>query len=511
MNEANVLGPPLRVETGAVVGAPSVPGTPIAAGAISPFAARPQSAAPNAAGTFSLYRATSPGPYSPATSTIAETSAGAAGPVVFMTGNWFGAYSTNNGSTFSYANPFTQFASLDGGFCCDQTVTYDRNHDQMIWQLQYSYSPSTAQGGYLTAFAPASSVADAGWCTYAWEPSIFGLGAGLFLDYPHVALSDNFAYYTANVYDSSDLWNRTLIWRVPLSATSTCSGFSFNYLVVSDHFNFTPVQGATSRMYWASHNSTSSIRIYYWDDAGSTIFWNNVAITTWPRNLPYSCPGPDGLNWCGRGPNDGRIQTGWVAGGVLGFMWNASQGGPYPYPHVHVARFNASDRSLINEPILWYTDYAWQFPAMAVNDRGHIAGTAYVGGGPLYPSMNALIADDFSAAPAPWENYILEPSSKGSTNWGDWYSARRHGTNGNTWIATGQQRLTDGSVKPWYVWFGRERDIPWPTVTTPTSSSVATTTAILGGNVTSNGGEIGRAPWREGAGWARGRGARDKR
>src|SRR5205814_7155205 len=142
----------------------------------------------------------------------------------------------------------------------------------------------------------------------------------------------------------------------------------------------------------------------------------------------------------------------------------------------------------ISEPILWYTDYAWQFPAMAVNDRGHIAGTAYVGGGPLYPSMNALIADDFSSAPAPWENYILEPSSKGSTNWGDWYSARRHGTNGNTWIATGQQRLADGTVKPWYVWFGRERDIPWPTVTTPTSSSVATTTAILGGNVTSNGG-----------------------
>ena len=119
MNEANVLGPPLRVETGAVVGAPSVPGTPIAAGAISPFAARPQGAAPNAAGTFSLYRATSPGPYSPATSTIAETSAGAAGPVVFMTGNWFGAYSTNNGSTFSYVNPFTQFASLDGGFCLE--------------------------------------------------------------------------------------------------------------------------------------------------------------------------------------------------------------------------------------------------------------------------------------------------------------------------------------------------------------------------------------------------------
>src|SRR5947207_15449999 len=40
MNEESVLVPPLRVETAAVVGAPSVPGTPIDAGPTSPFTAR---------------------------------------------------------------------------------------------------------------------------------------------------------------------------------------------------------------------------------------------------------------------------------------------------------------------------------------------------------------------------------------------------------------------------------------------------------------------------------------
>lgn len=490
VNEAHP-GPPLPVLPGAEVAPPSVPPTPPRADTATLMRLRSNEIKPAAPGTMTYFRATAHGPYATGTSTVAETHTGAAGPVVFMTGNWFASFSTNNGSSFSFVNPYNTFGSLDGGFCCDQTVIYDRTRDQMIWQLQYSYSSTTGKNSYVTAFAPAASVQTSGWCWYDWSPSDFGLGSGLWLDYPNVALSNNYVWYTANVYNAADVWQRTIIWRVPLSSAASCSSVTFDYLVVSDRFNFSVTQGATTTMYWASHNNTSSMRVYRWAENSSTIYWDDVSITTWPRTLPYSCPGPDGLNWCGRGPNDGRIQTGWVANGVIGFMWNASAGGGYPRPHVRVVRLNESNRALLNEPVLWHSDFAWQFPAIGVNDRGHIAGSAYWGGGTAYPTMNVLIADDFSSGPPPWENHYVVASAKGAGNWGDWYSTRRHGASGNTWVTSGQALLANNSVQSWYVWFGRERDNPIvtaPTVSTPTVTGVTTSLAILGGTVNSDGG-----------------------
>ena len=366
MRHSNLPGPPLP-EAPAVQGQPATPSVPSTAGkpgaqltAPEEPPVRPQNLdKPGAPSTFRYFRTSAQAPYSTRTSTIAETQAGNAGNVVFMTGNWFASYSTNGGATFSFVNPYTQFPSLDGGFCCDQTAIYDRTRDLMIWQLQYSYSATTMKGSYRTAFARASAVSTGGWCYYDWNPRSFGLGAGLWLDYPHVALSNNFVWYTANVYNASDAWQRTLIWRIPLNAVSTCSGFNFNYFVVADRFNFTPTQNAANVMYWGSHNNTGSIRIYRWDEASGTIFWNDVTITTWPKNLPYRCPGPDGLNWCGRAPNDGRIQTGWVANGVIGFMWNASQGSrlrlsTHPRSTIHAGQPNADQSAyyLASKPCL---------------------------------------------------------------------------------------------------------------------------------------------------------------
>jgi hypothetical protein len=478
MARTNLPGPPLPEGTAPELRR-NVP--QINAGAPQSNRSAEGDGAKRAPGDFRFFRTSAQSPYTTGTSTIAETHGGTSGPVVFYTGNWFASYSANGGASWTFVNPYTQFPSLDAGFCCDQTVILDRSHNMVAWQLQYSYSATTQRGSWRTAFANASSVASGGWCYYDWSPASFGLPAGLWLDYPHVALSSNFIWYTANVYNAAGSWQDTLIFRVPLGPVSTCSGFNYQWFVVTDRFNFTPTQGAFGTMYWASHNSTSSERVYHWDEASGTIFWNDVTISTWPRNLPYQCAGSDGQNWCGRGPNDGRIQTGWVAGGVIGFMFNASQNGTVrPYPYVHVARFRQSDITLIDQPIIWNTAHAWQYPAIGVNDRGHIAGSLYWGGGSFNPTMNILISDDLS--PGWGENYGLVASSQGAAAWGDWYASRRHATYGTTWIATGEARTSTGSVNSWYAWFGRERDTP-PSLTVSPATSMAFT-GLAGGPFT---------------------------
>src|SRR4029077_19131148 len=133
----NLPGPPLRVEPGAFVKAPSVPPTPVVPALFSTLLAPGSTAqlriparshalgqSPGASSTFTFYRAAAQGPYPTGTAAVTETHAGAAGPVVFMSGNWFPSYSTDNGANFSFVNPYTQFPSLDSGFCCDQTVIY---------------------------------------------------------------------------------------------------------------------------------------------------------------------------------------------------------------------------------------------------------------------------------------------------------------------------------------------------------------------------------------------------
>jgi hypothetical protein len=431
-------------------------------------------------GTFTIFQQTVQ--TQPSTSFAAETQAATNGPIVFYSANWFASFSTDGGASFTFVDPYTQFGRLDDGFCCDQTVIYDQTRDLMIWQLQYGFSQSTGKGSYLLAFANPASVASAGWCTYEFNPGNFNLGSGRSLDRPSVALSSNFVWYSANIYTEPDArWEQTVMWRIPLDVAANCPSLAFDYFL-DTRFHFTPVQGATDTMYWANISTfpTGTIRIYQWAEADSGPSSTGVNVSAWPNVRPRLCPGPDGLNWCDRA--DKRQATGWISNGVIGFMWSASQGmgglGDFPWPYVHVARFNASTPpTLIDEPIIWNASGAWIFPEVGVNDRGDIAGTLYFGGGVYFPYMTALILDDLSSAPPPpWEVYGFGSSDAGADRWGDYYSSRRNGSNGNTWVISGQQ-LSSGQVNAWYVWMGRDRDGSTAMQGTPPAGTVSSAPA----------------------------------
>ena len=459
--------------------------TPAGAPTASPLQVRPgPTEVLPIGGTFTIFQQTAQ--TQPGTSFDAETQAATNGPIVFYSGNLFASFSTDGGASFTFVNPFTQFPTLDGGLCCDQTVIYDPTRDLMIWQLQYAQSPSTNKGSYRTAFAPPASVPSAGWCVYEWNPGDFGFPSGRSLDRPEVALSSNFVWYSANIYTEPDAkFERSVMWRIRLDPPVTCDSRAFEFFLgVPAQFHFTPVQGATDTMYWANLQTfptADSIRIYQWAEADSTPSSTDVAISLWPNARPRLCPGPDVLNWCRAA--DKRQASGWIANGVIGFMWSASQGtgalGDFPFPYVHVARFNASTTpTLIDEPIIWNSGGAWIYPNVGVNDRGAIAGTLSFGGGVYFPYLTALILDDLTtAAPPPWEIYGFTSSTgAGDDRWGDYYSSRRNGFNGNTWVISGQA-VNAGVREAWYVWMGRSRDAPLTEMTSPGVQGTSPTSA----------------------------------
>jgi len=491
MRRSNRIGPPVPVEPGFVRRSPALPQTEAPRTAPrSPAPSGPNSDAQpvapprNAPGDMTYFLTHDQAAFpNQQKSPINEPSVGTASDVVFVSSNWDAAYSTNRGSTFTFADPTTVFPSIDGGFCCDQTVIYARSTGTMIWQLQYTYSAATQKNTYRIAFAPAASVASSGWCYYDWNPQQFGQAAGTEFDYPDVALSDNFVWFQARIFNQTPAFVGTAIWRMPLVASSQCQSITANYFVTgSDNFTVSLAQGATHTMYFFAHNSTSQERLFNWPENSNTISWNDVNVTTW-FDAARSCPGPDGLNWCNRNNGSTIGRTTWVAGGVIGTMWGSSQGGGRAYPYTRVARFNESTKALINEPDIWNANFAFIYPSVNINDRGHLGGVVFYGGGSLYPTLATLIWDDFSAAPAPWESYNVVASSAGDTVWGDYSTTRRHGANGNTWVGTGQFKPSASAVHTYYVWFGRERDQPPFNDYFPNALTVSAGSAALGSNV----------------------------
>jgi hypothetical protein len=455
------LGPRTRVEVGA---------TRLAPRAVVPQV-RARVSPQGLPADFLLYQNVDLGAGIGLTSQVNEPSTASNQDTVFYSYNWGAAISTNGGTSFSHVDPFTFFPSAHDGFCCDQSVIYDAARDMMLWMLMYS--PDATGNNVRVAVANSRTNLRSGvWHFYDLTPSQItyaGQAVGDWYDYPHMALNGTNLFISINIFSSADAWRATVMLRLPLTALDSGAALNYDYLAVTDRFNFTATHGAGATMYWGSHNSTSSLRIYRWTDGSGTIDWDDVTHTSYPSPfVTYSCPGPNGVNWCGR--SDDRVMTGWVAGGVIGFLWNAPQGmggfGSFGWPYIHAARFNEATRALIDEPIVSSSTNVWIYPSIGVNRRGHIAGPAYWGNGSNHPTCNVLIWDDLTGGG--WNNSFVRSGSHTPVTpnrWGDYTSSRTNATPfrapGNQWVAschTMQGGGTDSNARPQYVRFGRRRD-----------------------------------------------------
>lgn len=449
------------------------PGAPAVAESPAPPLVE-QSAVPQ--GTFSVIRRTDlRGVLAPGfISVVNEPCVAQGGSNVFMTGNWYAASSSNSGRTFAALDPFTLFPSVDNGFCCDQSVVYDPVHDLFLWLL--AYVPDAEGNTVRLAVAHGAQGIDTAdkWSFYDLTPQkTISEPSGRWFDFPQISLGGNSIYVTANVFrTSNDIWTKSVIMR--LSAADVAAGSpspAIDYFTSTDHFNFTTVAGAGSTMYWLSHDRKDfKTRVYRWAEGGGpgTVASDDVAVNPYGVQTA-SCPGPDGRDWCER--SDDRVLGAWVSKGVIGFMWDSAKDATHPFPYVRVVRVTeTSPPTVIDQPDLTSSTFAWAYPSVAVNARGDIAGTVFFGGGPKYPSVAAFVLDDLTSAPPPWAVFTLLPGqsgpaldSQGNYKWGDFLCARPASPQANTWVASGYRLLggaTGNDVHPEFLWLGRERDVP---------------------------------------------------
>jgi hypothetical protein len=434
------------------------------------------------------------------TSAVADPSVGSIGQAIFQTYNWYAARSLDNGATWSYVDPYTTFPTIgnfSGGFCCNQRVTQDPARDLMIWSLQYNKTSSTSAGtnGIRIAVAHgASDIASNTWQVHDFTPGDFNptYAQGYWFDFPGLAVSGNYLYFTYNIFTTTtDTWTAAVIGRVPLAALSNNTAFTLDTFVTTSpgHFTITPVSGATNRMFFGAVSTQSTITVFEWPESTTTVTQHTVSGLNSTYFFPVfarpTCPAFDLTDPCMNG--DSRMQTGWVNSTELGFAWassqNAATGRPYPFARVAILNPNAP-ATVLSQPDLWNTNFAYMYPALALNDRGHVGGAIDALGGSQGTSVAStllgLVRDDYSAGG--WATVAVATSNAGTpSRWGNYNGSAHHDVYGNTWLIAGKVQMggtSDANSRVHNAWIMRDRDDPFPFTDDPLVIGVTMVRAV---------------------------------
>ena len=404
------------------------------------------------------------------TSSVAEPSVGGTGDAIFQSYNWYAARSADNGSTWGYVSPYTMFpatGSFSGAFCCDQRVTQATSRNLVIWSLQYIKN-STTNGIRIAVAHGAAGLAANSWQYHDFTPGDFGAtyATGYWLDYPSLSVSDNYLYFSYNMYTiANDTWTAGVVGRAPLDALDSNTAFTLITYVSTSLASFTPVSGATSRMFFASIYNSTTVAVLDWLESTTT---PTVRLATGLNSTYFGdqvCTAFDGTNPCGR--SDTRVQAGWLNSTELGFAWGSAQssgaGRPYPFARVIILD-PASPTTVLSQPDIWNASYGYLYPALAVNGRGHVGGVIDVLGGlqgsGVASTMLGLVRDDYSAGS--WATISVATSNAGTASkWGDYNASIAHASYPNTWLIGGKIQsggTANANSRVHSVWLMRTRD-----------------------------------------------------
>ena len=387
-------------------------------------------------------------------SNVAEPSVAIANnkTAAFATGNWFAAHSSNAGASWSTVNPYTRFPASDGGFCCDQRVLSTRQ-GPTFWYLQYIRSSAGNNRGRVAVSKSASDLQANRWSHYYdFTAQTFGFSSGHWLDFPDIAQSNNQIWFASNVFRGGSYVD-SIIWTTKIAPMVAGSGLSIGFgkgsVIGGSSFRLT--QGATTRMYWASHQSSTQLRVGFANEGAGfsretkTISrWSGAAKVVRDRN---------GNNWAARA--DSRITGAFYSGKHFGFAWHSAPVTGRPQPHVRLVTFDSTTRALEVDTQIWSSSLAWMYPAVGANPDGGLGIKVAVQAtnGTEYPNMAALLYDDlgFSGGLV----YARGTSSTGAV-FGDYLTANHHPAASiiNTFYGSGMARI--GSMRSYLVHFGRE-------------------------------------------------------
>ena len=340
--------------------------------------------------------------------------AATAGNVVLVSSNTGDAFSITGGASWTILTPGGKtgmFPATEGGFCCDQIVHYvPPPIDRFVWLMQY-WGPGgccSTVGPNLERIAvasPASIVANAANPKAAWSffditPADLSLGTDFF-DFPDLSVGDD------NLFISfDDVGKGLIVVRVALNTIKDVGDLSFvpfqfthpgdGLVAYGSHLT----QNPGPEIFWAGHNSNSSMRVFSWPDGSNIYSWQDVDIGSWPNNknnmvaLVPTPPAPN-QNWLSKVqsftgfPILGSTRAGGPVGAAgppqqLYFAWTAASGNGFKFPQIQWVTLGINPIVLATQRQLQSPNTAVAYPALTTNSDGEVGIAAEAGGGSLF-------------------------------------------------------------------------------------------------------------------------------
>jgi hypothetical protein len=400
------------------------------------------------------------------TNSVSEPTLAVRDDFVLVTANWFAAFSTDGGKKFEAIKPEELFPSLpETPFCCDQVVIYDRQHDLMLWLLQYSYDDS---GNFLRlAVAHGDDISQQRWRYYDFAPDAIGKWTNTWFDFPNLTTGSDNLYISSNVYSTRDKkhpdgtvektpFQRSVMMRIPLAQLATYNGLQMNYFDTQDFGGLRATQGATNVMYFAANGDVGSLRVFSWPEGGSNLSFKDLTVQDWSAGTPKAtCP--DGNDWMAR--VDTRLTAAWGGPAVIGFAWTAPQDSFFQYPQVRMAVVRTSDMTILAQPIIWNNEFAFALPAVSSDSNGDLGLSLHYGGNHLFPSHSVgIIHPANNWTDGQWAIQLVQTKlgqhAPSDGDWGDYGAVRELDKPSSAWTTIGYTlQGTQGDVQLDYIQF----------------------------------------------------------
>lgn len=382
--------------------------------------------------------------------------------VVMLSGNWYCDVSKDGGATWKRLDPTTIFPdTFAGGFCCDQIVTYVPKIDRFVWFLQYD-ADSAGQGAFRIAVASSQSVKNdpTVWTYWDFVAGDFG-DATTDMDYPDLAFSRTFLYVSTDVFSKGG----RLVLRIPLQDLAAGGTIGYGYTdpaLSKTAWGAHLVQQTRSQAVWVGHVDNSKLEVFTMPDAGNTYSSFTVNVATWP-NGSHSSKGPDGNDWLTKLRSFPNFA---VTGGVerdnghVVLAWSASKGKgsangfDFPNTHGRVVELDVGAHTVVSEMQVWNPDYAFAYPALAVNAKDEVGIILGWGGTTNHANCAMGIIGDFVV-------WFRDDSTRTVQRFGDYLTTRQAQRNSRLYAGfgyfvtevTGQP--SQCTYNPIYVRYGR--------------------------------------------------------
>ena len=401
------------------------------------------------------------------------------GNVIMLSYNTRLRLSTNGGTGYVELDPTTIFPSaatkdaagnlLDKGLCCDQVIRYVPQIDRFVWLMQFCGTGAGCLQGINKVRIASASTQDivngggtTGWTYWDLASATFNLGTTT-MDYPDLAVGDNFLYFSADAVGSG-----LLVVRIPLNQIRDSQTINMGYTSPSDG---TATDGSTAygshisqnpgdTLYWAGSPKNNRLRVFSMAENSNQYSSRDIDIDSWP-NGTITLNAPDGVD---------NFSFGWPGNAITGatrrtnsevwFAWNASSNANFKNAHVEIVQVNTSNFTKSGQWQIWNDSYAFVDPYLATNANSEVGiSLAWGAAGTNYMSNAVGILGDFVV----WYPELSNASPSASQiRLGDYFSVSRNPGNPLLYDASGYAVMkrtapaTGWYFDPYYIQFGRD-------------------------------------------------------